>query len=432
MIDLYVLNEDLEIIGIVDCYSSLIWANRYDKDGDCEIYIEANKENVELLKQDYYLIRTDDDNMACKIKYVETDTNAENGDYLTVKGYDVKDKLSQRIVWKQTNINGKAEDCIYNLVDKNFINTEIQDRKFQNKNGKTKLLLDNKQGFTETMTGQTSHKNIEEKIQEICKKFGWGYKIKVKDENFYFSLYKGEDRSDKVVFSSDFENLQSTKYTSDKTNIKNVALIGGEGEGSKRSKEVAGQGIGSDRYETFVDAKDISKSITFEELTKMYPTTEKGGQGNIETLGDIVIYKMNYIDIEIIDDNQLLRLEEQYPSGEEIGNKYYRIHNVAIAELENSTPEDGSNVVLKDIVYSTYLLNRGYEKLSEYRAKETFEGEIEPSTTFEYKKDYFLGDIVTVRNEYGIEKKVRITEIIEVEDENGYSVQPKFEYMEDK
>lgn len=275
MIDLYVLNEDLEIIGIVDCYSSLIWANRYDSDGDCEIYIEANKENVELLKQDYYLIRTDDDNMACKIKYIEIVTDAENGDYLTITGYDSKDILSQRVVWKQTNINGKAEDCIYDLVIKNFINTEIQDRKFQNKNGKAKLLLDNKQGFIETMTGQTTYTDIEEKIQEICKKFEWGYRIKVKDGNFYFSLYKGEDRSDKVVFSSDFENLQSTKYTSDKTNIKNVALIGGEGEGSKRSKEVAGQGIGNDRYETFVDAKDISKSITFEELTKMYPLTKK-------------------------------------------------------------------------------------------------------------------------------------------------------------
>ena len=258
------------------------------------------------------------------------------------------------------------------------------------KNGKAKLLLDNKQGFIETMTGQTTYTDIEKKIQEICKKFEWGYRIKVKDGNFYFSLYKGEDRSDKVVFSSDFENLQSTKYTSDKTNIKNVALIGGEGEGSKRSKEVAGQGIGNDRYETFVDAKDISKSITFEELTKMYPLTKNGGQGKIETLGDTAIYKMNYIDIEIIDDNQLLRLKEQYPNGEEIENKYYRIHNIAIAELENSAPEDGSNVVLKDIVYSTYLLNKGYEKLSEYGATESFEGEIEPSTTFEYKKDYFL------------------------------------------
>ncbi len=390
MIDLYVLNEDLEIIGMVDCYSSLIWANRYDSDGDCEIYIEANKENVELLKQDYCLIRTDDDNMACKIKYIEINTDAENGDYLTITGYDAKDILSQRIVWKQTNINGKAEDCIYDLVDKNFINTEIQDRKFQNKNGKAKLLLDDKQGFTEIMTGQTSYRNVEEKTQEICKNFGWGYKIKVRDGNFYFSLYKGEDRSDKVVFSSDFENLQSTKYTSDKTNIKNVALIGGEGEGSKRSKEVAGQGIGNDRYETFVDAKDISKSITWEELVKMYPTTQNKGQGYIETLVDVAVYKMNYIDIEIIDDNQLLKLKEQYTNGEEIENKYYRIHDIVIAELENATPEDGSNVVLKDIVYSTYLLNKGYEKLSEYGATESFEGEIEPSTTFEYKKDYFL------------------------------------------
>ena len=47
--------------------------------------------------------------------------------------------------------------------------------------------------------------------------------------------------------------------------------------------------------------------------------------------------------------------------------------------------------------------------------------------TFVYKTDYNLGDVVTVENEYGISVGARIVEVVEVDDDNGYSVQPKFE-----
>ena len=83
------------------------------------------------------------------------------------------------------------------------------------------------------------------------------------------------------------------------------------------------------------------------------------------------------------------------------------------------------------MVYSVYLLTRGYEKLAEYGAVTSFEGTVEPNTTFVYKQDYFLGDIVTVENEFGISVGARITEIVEVQDDNGYSVEPKFEYIQE-
>ena len=42
-----------------------------------------------------------------------------------------------------------------------------------------------------------------------------------------------------------------------------------------------------------------------------------------------------------------------------------------------------------------------------------------------------MGDLVTVENEYGISVKARITEVVEVYDDNGYSIEPKFEYLEE-
>ena len=37
MRDVYILDKNLQSIGIIDGYKSLIWANRYGKLGDCEL-----------------------------------------------------------------------------------------------------------------------------------------------------------------------------------------------------------------------------------------------------------------------------------------------------------------------------------------------------------------------------------------------------------
>jgi len=109
------------------------------------------------------------------------------------------------------------------------------------------------------------------------------------------------------------------------------------------------------------------------------------------------------------------------------GVEYYRIADVIIADLPGSSPDDAENVEIRDVIYMPYLLERGYEKMAEFGYVTSFEGTIEPNTTFAYKIDYDLGDIVTVENEYGISASVRISEIVEVWDDSGYSVEPKFE-----
>lgn len=433
MIDIYVLNKDLEEIGIIDTYTSLIWVNRYDEIGDCELYIEATNENLTLLKKGNYLSRHDDD-MVCRIEKVELDTDTENGNYIIATGYDTKKIIDQRIIWGQSNVDGNVEDYIRNLVYKALVNPNLSARAITDTKGRQNFLLGNKANFSEVTSEQNSYKNIGEKIREFCKRYDWGYKVIVDIKNFYFLLYKGTDRSESVIFSPDYENLKTTTYIDDSSNIGNVALVAGEGEGSKRSRNVSGYEEGLDRYEIGVDARDISRTITWGDLTSMYPTTDQGGQGYIyKTAQEGAAYKMNYINIPIIDDNQLTELKTAYPDGTEIkisGVTYYQVYNAIIADLSSFAPESGDDVILRDLVYAVYLLSRGYEKLAEYGTVISFEGTVEPVSTFEYKKDYYLGDLVTVRNEYGIEAKARITEITEVYDDNGYSVEPKFEYTE--
>ena len=76
--------------------------------------------------------------------------------------------------------------------------------------------------------------------------------------------------------------------------------------------------------------------------------------------------------------------------------------------------------------YNGILYDKGYQAVSEKRPKRENEADVAPNYGFILNRDYFLGDVVTVRNEYGIEITPRVLEIIEAQDENGYSIIPTF------
>lgn len=78
--------------------------------------------------------------------------------------------------------------------------------------------------------------------------------------------------------------------------------------------------------------------------------------------------------------------------------------------------------------YETMLKERGLEKLAEATATEAFEGDVE--STYEYKTDWNIGDIVQIENEFGITATSRIIEVIESEDASGHKIIPTFEKWE--
>ena len=380
--DIYVLDKNFNRIHIIDQYKSLIWANRYNEIGDCELMINATVDNWFIFKDGIYLTRSDDD-MTCRIEKINIKTDLENGNFIIINGYDIKNILKQRIIWKQTNFIGLAEDYIRKLIEEAIISPELEIRKISN------FVLDDKANFIEELQQQVAYDNLQEKITEICKKYEWGYKVYIGNNLIRFKLYKGVDRTDYVVFSEDYENLANTEYIEDKSNMRNVALIAGEGEGVERTTAITGDKSGLERYEVYVDASDLSKKIEYEDLKNTYKNGEE------KTIG---------------------------------GKIYYVVNGVNIAILTKE--DDYTNVELLDDIYINNLISKGNETLAQYCNTKTFNGNVEAKLTYEYKKDYFLGDIVSVRNQFGISIKARIVEIIEVDDDNGYSIEPKFEYME--
>ena len=435
MIDIYVLDADLKIIGIIDSYASLIWSKRYADIGDCEVYLPATREMIALLHKGHYLARLDDD-MVCRIRKLAISTSAEDGNFITATGIDAKSLLDQRIIWGTATCNGSVEEFVQGLVTDSCISPANPDRAFAKTNDDPLIALDTPVGLPAIVSEQVSYKSIGEKIREYCVAYNYGYRFRIDFSNrvLKFGMYAGADKRNSVIFSEEYDNLVSTDYTDDETNMANTALIGGQGEGSERILDVYGGGYGVDRYEMFVDAKDVSPDITFVELKSIYPLVADGGSAYITGSGSAWSYMVGTLDIQVMSEEHLADLEAEHPGGSEIvksGHLFYRLSNAMAASMTAQTPEDDATVTLQDLVYDVYLLNRGKEALAEYGRITTFEGAVIPDVTFVYKVDYDLGDLVTVENEFGVRSVARITEMIEVMDvEEGHSFQPTFEFIE--
>lgn len=97
-----------------------------------------------------------------------------------------------------------------------------------------------------------------------------------------------------------------------------------------------------------------------------------------------------------------------------------------LVDSRNSSRNSGNENEISDYEYTKMLQEEGAETLAGLSYTEGFTGEVLSDVAFKYGVDFFLGDLVTVKNKYGIEKNVRVISAIESEDESGTKLVPQF------
>lgn len=335
----YLLDTNLNILKVIDTFKSVIWTTRYYTSGDFELYIPATQDMIDLFKRNYYVIRDDDTTQAMIVENIQITTDVEEGNYLIITGRSLKSILGRRIIWLQTIINGRVESGIRTLVTKNAIDPDVPERKISN------LILGPELGLTGKMKSQYTGDNLEETIQAICKTYKIGYDITLDLDNkkFIFILYKGADRSYNqsanpyVVFSNDYENLLHTDYKTNSENYKNVAKIAGEGEGNARKTTSVGSASGLERYEMWVDARDVSTNEgEVDELTYLSLLGEQGWAALAET----TISEGMEGEVE---SNHTYKLNEDYFLGDvvEVVNEYGIAMTPRVTEVIESEDDTG-------------------------------------------------------------------------------------------
>lgn len=334
------------IVDIISQYQSVIWNVQYFDLSEFQLVVAATQKNLDALKVGKYLVRDVDINgneyqNVMVIKGYNLSFDSENGWVLTVTGNGLKTIVGQRVVWNQTNLSGNAEEQIRGLINANIINPSNSLRKINN------FILDDLNGFTDTIEIQLYGENIAEWLVEICKTYSWGWDVFIKNSKYVFKIYKGVDRTynqssvTPVVFSPEFDNLLSSSYDYNLTDYYNSALILGEGEGVDKRRTSVGLSSDLDRFETYVDGSSVSSNgeiITLETYIKML---QEYGQSQINQTAFTQKFSGD------IDPNGLFVINRDYFLGDlvQIENEKGIKATPRIIEIIYAEDENGSSVV---------------------------------------------------------------------------------------
>jgi hypothetical protein len=346
--ELIVLNTDFIAISTISVFKSLIWTDRYWECGDIEFCVDATKENKEKFQLGYYILSEESDHVMI-IEDFKINIDVEDGMFFTITGSSLESLLKRRIIWSQTILSGKLQNAIKKLITENIISPS-----------KTQRIISNfvfEDSDDEYITGLTvdaqfTGDNLYDAITSLCQNANIGFMVTLNELNqFVFKLYYGKDRTYNqtdnpfVIFSQSFGNLINSEYVETNSSYKNVALVAGEGEGSDRKTTVTGDDSKKDldRYELYVDARDISSTINGGTLTTSEYNeqliqrgdeklakckTTKAFDGEVETtilykygenfyMGDIVQFESEF------DFEARVRITEYIYSEDSEGLKYY-------------------------------------------------------------------------------------------------------------
>ena len=96
-------NISISLEAVCDSFSSLLWDIEYYKCGAFEVYIAASPRNIEIFQTGRIVGRDDDKEHFGLIESVELETDAEDGDYLIIKGRFLMCLLERRIIYPTFN-----------------------------------------------------------------------------------------------------------------------------------------------------------------------------------------------------------------------------------------------------------------------------------------------------------------------------------------
>lgn len=450
-----------EIIGIVDTAISIIWHSVWYGVGDFEIYAQATAKHINLLQIGAYVTRLDDDNVGI-IEKIHISDDAQNGACITATGRFAKAILDRRHIYKlsghtntPTTLRGNVEQNVRRVVSDNAINCSFDSKRNIGElelgalSNIPAIIVDSEGNAAEK---QVSYDNLLKYTDEVLQEYGLSAKIIINTDNvakkLQYIVEKGNDRSADntdgnlvVIFSKEYDNLTASEYDYDTTPSKNVALIGGEGEGKDRFYSLVAQTeAGLARRETWVDASSIVTTLKSDELQELFPT---GTFVGVTFMVGSVTYAILVTDLER--EYSLQYLQDTFPTGVVSGTKFkvngldyaylqygkentYKLSAIGYKGMLEANDQLG-DYKLQNPIYKKQLDTRGKQELAQLVETETFNGTINvTSGNYVLNRDFWLGDIVTVQ-ENAINKyiNVRITEITEVQDENGYLCEAIYE-----
>ena len=273
--NIFVFNKQFEMQGIVDTFTSLIWHREFYKSGTFELHLNLPEDDqdalslINLLQKDNILVKEDSLDEAGYIEGIKLDD--QQNETVVISGYFIENFISQRIVWGKLNKSGQVEDVLKYFVDKNCINPTDPKRIIPY------LSLSKNTAIPIQANEVNSYGNLAELMEELTTKYdvGWRVLFDLTNKKYVFDIYNGRDLSinqsvnPRAIFALEFENVLNQTFTDNDNNYKNMAIVAGQGEDTNRKiVTINNELVGFQRRELFVDARDLSNTISNDDGTE--------------------------------------------------------------------------------------------------------------------------------------------------------------------
>lgn len=362
------LDTNFEPIDIIDRYKSFIWTDRYAECGDFELYMQMEETLPYEIKKGYYLWNAGSEHLMI-VEDIKIQSDPEDGAFFIVTGRSLETLLMRRIVWKQTTF----EEDISTGVLPNL------------QNG-IKKLIDENVINPEITARQIPNFIFEEsddpKITELT----------FQDQYFGEDLYT-------IINKLCVENEIGFKLTLNDQKQLVFRLYAGVDRSYEQSENP--YVIFSPKYDNIVTTNYVDSDSSWKNITLV------AGKGEVDPETEETIY-------------------QTYVEGFGIGIERREI----FTDATSLSTDDGYGGTLSPEAYEAHLRQRGIDTLMENTYINALDGEIDPNGAFVYGRDFFVGDIVQLANEYSQEGQAYISEYVMTCDESGISAYPTFEMIQ--
>jgi hypothetical protein len=400
--DVLRLGEDFYVDKILEGFTSIIWTERFIEAGDFELRTPRIAEMMEELPYDSIISLADTQEMMI-VEQRSIEKNDQGGAELVIKGRSFETFLQHRhwtsgrygkkgrTRWQMTAA-GVAEYILYNSVLNNTTKDLIRVSTTVNKSVADvipNLELTHRAGlYPNTPNGTFKYRFIEpgDCYSQLLKFLNMG---KVGVSTIRPPSYVENGEKEAYIFSNtvDFRTPASAFTSNARLHVY---------WGNYHSLE-----FGDDDPITF----DYSAGH-LTEAQYLYDSSKYKTIAFIDTdIGTTTTYRADEAgDPDITGATGLAR----------------RVLYVDGGQKDTDATEGGTNAEFLESVkdQAEAQLRRNYTR------KEIFDGKVSPVIPYKFKEDYFLGDVVDVRGEYGFSKAMRVTEYIRTLDANGEQSYP--------
>ena len=467
--DLYLLDENLNPIAIIDDYVSLVWNERFRDTGEFELRLKTTKWKLSDFKPDRYLTKSDSyDTMIIESREISND--AEEGSFLDVKGRSVTSLLERRINAsiicsihenKSYTYSGDIASVAKKILQDEFIDPYLQDYiKFEelpedewDPNSEYPQVTFENRGKIMTVPaperkmdvialgdfsdiGITVEKEYTEVkdcltlLKELCEKtktnVGFTLRLNYELRKFEFKIVQGVDRTlgqydnEPLYFSQDMSNIIYVDYYEDWSTFRNAVFsVGNSGKADYGEFGVywnSGMPIPFDEQMQRTLGWEIEPGY---QIVYSNENTISGiaRREAVESSNDFEISR-NPSDSSATksENGEMTNSNPDYSNGTYINYGY----------SPNAPNKSWISEQCEPYISSLRTTGRNYLDDKDHQVTVESTGEIDTNVMYQYGIDYFLGDKVEVDTGYDLNYIAVIDEVVYSYDENGIVATPNF------